>query len=148
MQAHVAILVGPSLGTAKSRVLLGIDGLETRVWGVREDSNENAGADQESDEDEEEGAEAGSSADESESSAEEPEESDDDHEEDEDEGKIVVAMWEESRRSGACLFMRGHLSHDRCDCTSKVCASKARDRTKAHKGSLNSALSLNWRRGL
>ena len=85
MQAHVAILVGPSLGTAKSRVLLGIDGMETRIWGVREDSNENAGADQESDEDEEEGAEAGSSADESESSAEEPEESDDDHEEDEDE---------------------------------------------------------------
>ena len=92
MQAHVAILVGPSLGTAKSRVLLGIDGLETRIWGVREDSSENAGADQESDEDEdeEEGAEAGNSADESESSAEEPEESDDDYDDDEDEDEDEV----------------------------------------------------------
>lgn len=82
MQAHVAILVGPSLGTAKSRVILGIDGLETRIWGAREDGGaKNAGADQESDEGEEEG----SSADESDESAEEPEGSDDDDDEDEDE---------------------------------------------------------------
>ena len=32
-QAHLAILVGPSIGAAKAKVILGIDGLETRVWG-------------------------------------------------------------------------------------------------------------------
>jgi hypothetical protein len=34
-QAHVAILVGPSLGSAKAKVIMGIDGLEKKIWGMR-----------------------------------------------------------------------------------------------------------------
>lgn len=37
-RAFFAIALGPSVGTAKSRVIVGIDGLETRVWGFREDN--------------------------------------------------------------------------------------------------------------
>lgn len=61
-QAHLAILVGPSIGSAKSKVILGIDGLEPSIWGMREDisatveqkdedSDEEEGEDEESDED-------------------------------------------------------------------------------------------------
>ena len=32
-RAYLAIFLGPSLGSAKSRVVLGIDGLEKRIWG-------------------------------------------------------------------------------------------------------------------
>lgn len=32
-RAYLAFLVGPSLGSAKSKVVLGIDGLEKRIWG-------------------------------------------------------------------------------------------------------------------
>lgn len=34
-QVHLAILVGPSVTTAKSKLILGIDGLETKIWGLR-----------------------------------------------------------------------------------------------------------------
>ncbi|KAM6492750.1 hypothetical protein JOM56_012474 [Amanita muscaria] len=37
VRAYVAILVGPSIGSARSKVLLGVDGLEARIWGKRED---------------------------------------------------------------------------------------------------------------
>lgn len=33
-RAYLAILVGPSLASAKSKVVLGIDGLEKRIWGT------------------------------------------------------------------------------------------------------------------
>lgn len=36
-RAFFACALGPTVGTAKSRVMVGIDGLETRVWGLRED---------------------------------------------------------------------------------------------------------------
>ncbi|KAH9483179.1 hypothetical protein JR316_0005294 [Psilocybe cubensis] len=36
-QVHLAILVGPSVTTAKSRLFLGIDGLEQSIWGVRDE---------------------------------------------------------------------------------------------------------------
>ncbi|KAJ4485658.1 hypothetical protein J3R30DRAFT_1388299 [Lentinula aciculospora] len=36
-QAYMAILVGPSIGTAKSKVIFAVDGLETKIWGVRDD---------------------------------------------------------------------------------------------------------------
>ncbi|KAF8164743.1 hypothetical protein B0H34DRAFT_793205 [Crassisporium funariophilum] len=41
-QAYLAILVGPSVGSAKSKVLLGIDGFEKRIWGSRGDVYEYA----------------------------------------------------------------------------------------------------------
>ncbi|KAF9475820.1 hypothetical protein BDN70DRAFT_840292 [Pholiota conissans] len=101
-QAHVAILVGPSLGAAKSKVILGIDGLEARVWGVRDDSkvrgkenaaledNSNESEDEEEEEEEEEeenheesDEERGDDDLEGSNGAEEPEESEDEDEEDE-----------------------------------------------------------------
>lgn len=33
-RAYLVILVGPSLASAKSKVVLGIDGLEKRIWGT------------------------------------------------------------------------------------------------------------------
>lgn len=33
----MAILVGPSIGTAKSRVFFAVDRLETKIWGTRDD---------------------------------------------------------------------------------------------------------------
>jgi hypothetical protein len=37
--AFLAFLVGPSIGSARSKVVLGIDGLEVKVWGSREDAS-------------------------------------------------------------------------------------------------------------
>ncbi|KAH7903454.1 hypothetical protein BJ138DRAFT_1107657, partial [Hygrophoropsis aurantiaca] len=34
---YLAIVLGPSVGTAKSRTMIGIEGLETKVWGERDD---------------------------------------------------------------------------------------------------------------
>lgn len=36
-RVYMAILVGPSLGTAKSKVIYGVDNFATRVWGTRND---------------------------------------------------------------------------------------------------------------
>ncbi len=36
-RAYLAILVGPSIGSAKSKVMLAVDGLEAKVWGQRDD---------------------------------------------------------------------------------------------------------------
>ena len=48
-RAYLAILVGPSVGSAKAKVVFAVDGLEVKVWGEREGGEE--------DEDEEEGEE-------------------------------------------------------------------------------------------
>ncbi|KAF8552631.1 hypothetical protein OG21DRAFT_1415764 [Imleria badia] len=37
-RAFFAVALGPTVGTAKSRVMVGIDGLETKVWGLPEDN--------------------------------------------------------------------------------------------------------------
>ena len=37
-RAFFAVALGPTIGTAKSRVIVGIDGLETKVWGFRDDN--------------------------------------------------------------------------------------------------------------
>ncbi|KAH0839384.1 hypothetical protein J3R83DRAFT_82 [Lanmaoa asiatica] len=37
-RAFFAVALGPTVGTAKSRVFVGIDGLETKVWGLRDDN--------------------------------------------------------------------------------------------------------------
>ncbi|KAF9074663.1 hypothetical protein BDP27DRAFT_1214101 [Rhodocollybia butyracea] len=36
-QAFMAIIVGPSIGTAKSKVMFAVDGLEAKIWGLRDD---------------------------------------------------------------------------------------------------------------
>lgn len=38
-RSYVAILIGPSLSSAKAKVVLAIDGLEARVWGKRDDKH-------------------------------------------------------------------------------------------------------------
>ena len=50
-RAYLAILVGPSVGSAKAKVVFAVDGLEVKVWGEREGGEE--------DEDEEKGEEEG-----------------------------------------------------------------------------------------
>lgn len=37
-QAYLAFLVGPGIRTAKARVILGIDSIEKRIWGSRDNS--------------------------------------------------------------------------------------------------------------
>lgn len=36
-RVFLALLVGPSIGSARAKVMFGVDGLETKVWGVRDD---------------------------------------------------------------------------------------------------------------
>ncbi|KAJ6579576.1 hypothetical protein DFH09DRAFT_1146945 [Mycena vulgaris] len=36
-RAYLAILVGPSIGSAKTRVMFAVDGLVTKIWGERDD---------------------------------------------------------------------------------------------------------------
>jgi hypothetical protein len=39
-RAYLAILVGPSIGSAKTKVMFAVDGLATKVWGERDDVEE------------------------------------------------------------------------------------------------------------
>ena len=52
-RAYLAIFLGPSLGSAKSRVVLGIDGLEKRIWGnhVNVSGTQEAGGDENEEQD-------------------------------------------------------------------------------------------------
>ncbi|KAF7301015.1 hypothetical protein MIND_00665100 [Mycena indigotica] len=47
-RAQLAILVGPSIGAAKTKVIFVVDGLAARVWGERDDSDEDESGDSES----------------------------------------------------------------------------------------------------
>ncbi|KAJ7016802.1 hypothetical protein C8F04DRAFT_1111796 [Mycena alexandri] len=53
-RAYLAILIGPSIGSAKTRVMFAVDGFVAKVWGERDDVVEESddGEDSESDEDE------------------------------------------------------------------------------------------------
>ena len=89
-QAHLAILVGPSIGTAKSKLIVGIDGLEARVWGsdggstvphncTDQSNNEDANESQEDyDDDDDSEEEPAESEDEDEGQDEDDEEEEDD----------------------------------------------------------------------
>ncbi|KAJ7667072.1 hypothetical protein B0H17DRAFT_1089223 [Mycena rosella] len=64
-RAYLAILVGPSIGSAKTRVMFAVDGLVAKVWGERDDvededsdSSEDGDGDADDDDDEEQGSEA------------------------------------------------------------------------------------------
>ena len=78
-RAYLAILVGPSLSTPKSKVMLTVDGLDARIWGQREESSkpeeEDGGVDEEVDD---EGADDDDHTDSD--GQEEPEDSDEDGE--------------------------------------------------------------------
>lgn len=99
-QAHVAILVGPSMGSAKARVIMGIDGLEQKIWGVRNvaarsentcESSDEDGEEQDGEEDDEAGddeAEAARREDDGQDFPDESEgEEDDEESQDDDEEK-------------------------------------------------------------
>lgn len=81
-RAYLAILVGPSVGSAKAKVLFAVDGLEVKVWGEREGDVE-----------EEEGDEEGEDEDEVEEGVveqeDEDEEEQDEEQEDEDEDEAT-----------------------------------------------------------
>ncbi|KAJ7062835.1 hypothetical protein C8F01DRAFT_1368541 [Mycena amicta] len=83
-RAQLAILVGPSIGAAKTKVMFVVDGLATKVWGERDDSESDAeesgsGSDSESDEEEDTSSDdEGSEPPESDSESEE-EQSDSEH---------------------------------------------------------------------
>ncbi|KAF9035381.1 hypothetical protein BDZ89DRAFT_1157784 [Hymenopellis radicata] len=53
-RVYLAIMLGPSVGTAKARVLLAVDGLETKVWGERDDLPEEEEEEEEEEEDSDE----------------------------------------------------------------------------------------------
>lgn len=57
VQAHMAIMLGPSVGSAKAKVMLVLDGLEVKLWGVREDSKSRVDCDSVSDENDSEKSE-------------------------------------------------------------------------------------------
>ena len=75
-RAYLAILVGPSLGTAKAKVLFAVDGLEVTVWGERVDgvAEEAVGEDDEGVESQEEDKGEESEEEDAESEGEEEEE--------------------------------------------------------------------------
>ena len=74
-RAYLAILVGPSVGSAKAKVVFAVDGLEVKVWGEREGDVEEGG--------EEEGGEVDEDEEEDEEGEEEGEEEQDDEQDDE-----------------------------------------------------------------
>lgn len=45
-RVFLAILVGPSIGSARAKVFFSVDGLETKVWGIRDDAKPRIDADQ------------------------------------------------------------------------------------------------------
>ncbi|KAJ7476945.1 hypothetical protein B0H11DRAFT_2031342 [Mycena galericulata] len=56
-RAYLAILVGPSIGSAKTKVMFAVDGLVAKIWGERDDLSDSDSArsdEEESDEEEEE----------------------------------------------------------------------------------------------
>jgi hypothetical protein len=54
-RAYLAILVGPSVGSAKAKVVFAVDGLEVKVWGeLEEDAEEEDGEEDEEEQDKEE----------------------------------------------------------------------------------------------
>ncbi|KAG9309757.1 hypothetical protein JVU11DRAFT_10131 [Chiua virens] len=50
-RAFFAVALGPTVGSARARVMVGIDGLETKVWGLREDDAATRDVSEESDHD-------------------------------------------------------------------------------------------------
>ncbi|KAK0205822.1 hypothetical protein DFS33DRAFT_1498503 [Desarmillaria ectypa] len=122
-RAYMAILVGPSIGSAKSKVMLAVDGLEAKVWGQRDDiyledeSGSSESDDDENDDDEDNNDIEGQSSD---GDEEGPSDSDESDESDEDDRSSspppLSAFAEEQRilRTADRLLSRALVSAD-CD---------------------------------
>ena len=98
-RAYLAIFLGPSLGSAKSKVILGIDGLEKRIWGnhANVSRTQEAGGDEDEEQDVVSETEDDDSAEdpvesESDGSEEELEEESEDEDEDEDDSENISGM--------------------------------------------------------
>ncbi|KAG7095425.1 hypothetical protein E1B28_006174 [Marasmius oreades] len=112
---YLAILIGPSISTAKAKVILGVDGLEEKLWGMRDDSvlryerAEDQGDDLEDDNDEESSEEAENSGEEG------PEISDSDSEDEgeatENEGEEEEDIPQASPQSSSQMQPHEPLSH-------------------------------------
>ncbi|KAF9498303.1 hypothetical protein BDN71DRAFT_1443635 [Pleurotus eryngii] len=77
---YLSILIGPSIGAARAKVVFGVDGLEVRHWGLRVDQEDEAEESEE--EDEEQDSEGDVSEEEELSDEEEPQGSDSDSDSD------------------------------------------------------------------
>jgi hypothetical protein len=105
-RAYMAILVGPSLGTARSKVIYGVDNFATHVWGARDDdegvdeqsNGEECPEDSEDDEDDDSSESGSSEGTKSENELDPPEDSDEENPEssqDEEEATDEVEEGEE-----------------------------------------------------
>ncbi|OJT10582.1 hypothetical protein TRAPUB_12881 [Trametes pubescens] len=88
--AHLMFILGPSVGAARARILLTIDGLEVKVWGERVDMTSHEDADEPGDED---------SVD-NDGTDEETEDSDDTEDEDSEEDSDETGSEESSEEEG------------------------------------------------
>ena len=89
-RAYLAIFLGPSLGSAKSKVILGIDGLEKRIWGNHVNVSSSEGDEsEEQDVVSETDADSAEGPDESESDGSEEEYEEKSEDEDEDDCKNI-----------------------------------------------------------
>ncbi|KAL0569015.1 hypothetical protein V5O48_012950 [Marasmius crinis-equi] len=82
---HLAILIGPSISTARAKVIFGVDGLEEKVWGLRDDfrlGHENDPEDEDESEEEAESEGEEESDDDDGSEEDDSEEEGDDNDED------------------------------------------------------------------
>ncbi|KAK1231064.1 hypothetical protein PQX77_005823 [Marasmius sp. AFHP31] len=98
---YLAILIGPSISTARAKVVFGVDGLEEKIWGMRDDVDGDEDESDDEDEEEEEDSDVGEDAESSEEEGEGPPDSDSDEDEDVDEGDIPQASPE--REQGSSL---------------------------------------------
>ena len=115
--AYLAILVGPSVGSAKAKVVFAVDGLEVKVWGQRDDleaesEGESCTADHEAEdsEDDDEGEDSDECGCSSSSSEEESETSSDEDGEDTIDGP---SSCEESHSSPVPSSPPSRSHHDR-----------------------------------
>ncbi|KAA1478649.1 hypothetical protein DENSPDRAFT_788248 [Dentipellis sp. KUC8613] len=93
--AYLSVVLGPTVGTAKARVMLAMEGLEVRIWGTRDDEEwpqdedseegsiiEDGEEDSESEQEDEDESDVDDQDERSDDSAEEPDASDEEDEED------------------------------------------------------------------
>ena len=83
--AYLAFLVGPSIGSARSKVVLALDGLEVNIWGTRNDRVVGSGSGNGSEGEDCIGSGTGSDAEDAEGVPESDDDEDENDEDDEDE---------------------------------------------------------------
>ncbi|KAG7441606.1 uncharacterized protein BT62DRAFT_936919 [Guyanagaster necrorhizus] len=122
-RAYMAILMGPSIGSAKSKVMLAVDGLEAKVWGQRDDirlADESGNSESDDDRSDDEGGDDEGPSDSDDSDVDDEDETESDNDGDDDDGTssppLPSAFAEEQRilRTADRLLSRALVSAD-CD---------------------------------